>query len=187
MTALLFVFLLGRPSSTCLRLKQGKGQPIREDGPQDGILQEGHADHGGLMILSASLCPRCYGPNWANWYVWIVLFVTLSYGAIGFYDDYLKIPRPGTAGVQGKMRLPGRDRRRRQIASGRLSESAAGAFLVVDGAVLQERRASARGVFVLLGSPRDRGSPARRQPDDVSTASPRAREIAAADLRAHRT
>jgi len=51
--------------------------------------------------------------NWANWYVWIVLFVTLSYGAIGFYDDYLKISRTHTAGRLGQAAPAGGGRRRR--------------------------------------------------------------------------
>ena len=97
MTALLFVFLFGPAIIDLLRLKQGKGQPIREDGPADAPRQEGHADHGrahdpvGRHGLDAAV------GQLGNWYVWIVLFVTLSYGAIGFYDDYLKVTKSTSA------------------------------------------------------------------------------------------
>ncbi len=105
MTALLFVFLFGPAIIDLLRVKQGKGQPIREDGPATHFAKKGTPTMGGLMILSGVLVSTLLWANWANWYVWIVLFVTLSYGAIGFYDDYLKVSRTKTAGVSGKMRL----------------------------------------------------------------------------------
>jgi phospho-N-acetylmuramoyl-pentapeptide-transferase len=60
---------------------------------------------GGLMILSGITVSTLLWANWANWYVWIVLFVTLSYGAVGFYDDYLKVTRSTAGGVSGKVRL----------------------------------------------------------------------------------
>src|SRR3979490_1295633 len=105
MTALLFVFLFGPAIIDLLRLKQGKGQPIREDGPATHFAKKGTPTMGGLMILSGVTVSTLLWANWANWYVWIVLFVTLSYGVIGFYDDYLKVSRTMTAGVSGKTRL----------------------------------------------------------------------------------
>src|ERR1700730_6604547 len=105
MTALLFVFLFGPAIIDLLRVKQGKGQPIREDGPQTHFAKKGTPTMGGLMILSGVTVSTLMWANWANAYVWIVLFVTLGYGAIGFYDDYLKVPRPRSDGVSGKMRL----------------------------------------------------------------------------------
>src|ERR1700674_4650935 len=105
MTALLFVFLFGPAIIDLLRLKQGKGQPIREDGPKTHFSKKGTPTMGGLMILSGVTVSTLLWANWANWYVWIVLFVTLGYGAIGFYDDYLKVSRTMTAGVSGTMRL----------------------------------------------------------------------------------
>jgi len=105
MTALLFVFLFGPAIIDLLRLKQGKGQPIREDGPATHFTKVGTPTMGGLMILSGVTVSTLLWANWANWYVWIVLFVTLSYGAIGFYDDYLKVSRTRTDGVSGKVRL----------------------------------------------------------------------------------
>jgi phospho-N-acetylmuramoyl-pentapeptide-transferase len=105
MTALLFVFLFGPAIIDLLRLKQGKGQPIREDGPATHFAKKGTPTMGGLMILSGVTVSTLLWANWANWYVWIVLFVTLSYGAIGFYDDYLKVTKSSAGGVSGKLRL----------------------------------------------------------------------------------
>jgi len=105
MTALLFVFLFGPAIIDLLRVKQGKGQPIREDGPASHFSKKGTPTMGGLMILSGVTVSILLWANWASWYVWIVLFVTLSYGAIGFYDDYLKVTNNRSAGFSGKLRL----------------------------------------------------------------------------------
>ncbi|HEY5828233.1 MAG: phospho-N-acetylmuramoyl-pentapeptide-transferase [Hyphomicrobiaceae bacterium] len=105
MTALLFVFLFGPAIIDLLRVKQGKGQPIREDGPATHFAKRGTPTMGGLMILSGITVSTLLWANLANAYVWIVLFVTLSYGVIGFYDDYLKVTKSSAGGVSGKMRL----------------------------------------------------------------------------------
>ena len=105
-TALVFVFLFGGPIIDLLRLKQGKGQPIRKDGPQSHLLTKtGTPTMGGLMILSGALVSTLLWANPANLYVWIVLGVTLSFGAIGFYDDYLKVTKQTHAGFAGRTRL----------------------------------------------------------------------------------
>jgi phospho-N-acetylmuramoyl-pentapeptide-transferase len=88
-----------------LRVKQGKGQPIREDGPPTHFAKRGTPTMGGLMILSGITVSTLLWANLANAYVWIVLFVTLSYGTIGFYDDYLKVTKSSAGGVSGRMRL----------------------------------------------------------------------------------
>jgi len=105
MTALLFVFLFGPAIIDMLRMKQGKGQPIREDGPQSHLSKRGTPTMGGLMILSGVLVSTLLWANLQNPYVWIVLGVTLSYGAIGFYDDYLKVTKQTASGFGGKARL----------------------------------------------------------------------------------
>ena len=97
-TALLVVFLFGPALIDLLRIKQGKGQPIREDGPKQHLLtKKGTPTMGGLMILLGVVVSTLLWANWANPYVWIVLFVTLSFGAIGFYDDYLKVTKQRTS------------------------------------------------------------------------------------------
>src|ERR1700749_4388420 len=105
-TAALFVFLFGPWIIDHLRLRQGKGQPIRTDGPQSHLVtKKGTPTMGGLMILSGLVVSTVLWANPANPYVWIVLAVTLGFGIVGFYDDYLKVTKPSHSGFAGKLRL----------------------------------------------------------------------------------
>jgi phospho-N-acetylmuramoyl-pentapeptide-transferase len=105
-TAALFVFLFGPWIIDHLRLRQGKGQPIREDGPQSHLIaKKGTPTMGGLMILSGLVVSTLLWGNLRNPYVWIVLAVTLGFGFVGFYDDYLKVTKQTHAGFSGRMRL----------------------------------------------------------------------------------
>lgn len=105
-TAMLFVFLFGPGIISLLRVRQGKGQPIREDGPQSHLItKRGTPTMGGLMIMAGVLVSTLLWANLANHYVWIVLFVTVGFGAIGFYDDYLKVTKQSHKGFSGKSRL----------------------------------------------------------------------------------
>ncbi|HXX09318.1 MAG TPA: phospho-N-acetylmuramoyl-pentapeptide-transferase [Pseudolabrys sp.] len=105
-TALVFVFVVGGPLIDLLRLKQGKGQPIRSDGPKSHLISKtGTPTMGGLMILSGLLVSTLLWANPKSPYVWVVLGVTLSFGLIGFYDDYLKITKQTHAGFAGRTRL----------------------------------------------------------------------------------
>jgi len=105
-TALVFVFLFGPWIIDHLRLKQGKGQPIRSDGPQSHLVtKKGTPTMGGLMILFGIVASTVLWANPANPYVWIVLGVTLSFGAVGFYDDYLKVTKQTHSGFAGRTRL----------------------------------------------------------------------------------
>jgi len=105
-TALIFVFLFGPRIIDKLRALQGKGQPIRTDGPQSHLItKKGTPTMGGLMILLGITVATVLWANPANNYVWIVLGVTLAFGAIGFYDDYLKIKRQTVAGFASNARL----------------------------------------------------------------------------------
>jgi len=106
MTAALFVFLFGPWIIDHLRLRQGKGQPIREDGPASHLAtKRGTPTMGGLMILSGVTVATVLWANPANPYVWIVLGVTLSFGLVGFYDDYLKVTKQSHGGFAGRLRL----------------------------------------------------------------------------------
>jgi len=105
-TAFLFVFLFGPAIINLLRLKQGKGQPIREDGPESHLVSKrGTPTMGGLMILMGITVATVLWANPANPYVWIVLGVTLGFGMVGFYDDYLKVTQQTHAGIPGSVRL----------------------------------------------------------------------------------
>ncbi len=106
MTALLFVFLFGPTIISALRVRQGRGQPIRADGPPNHLLTKtGTPTMGGLMILSGLVVSTLLWANLANVYVWVVLLVTIAFGFIGFYDDYLKVTKQTDKGYSGKARL----------------------------------------------------------------------------------
>ena len=104
-TALLFVFFFGPAAISWLRIKQGKGQPIRTDGPATHLAKRGTPTMGGLMILTGLFVAVLLWGNLRNSYVWIVLGVTAAYGAIGFYDDYLKVTKQSHKGFSGKARI----------------------------------------------------------------------------------
>jgi phospho-N-acetylmuramoyl-pentapeptide-transferase len=105
-TALAFVFLFGPAIIQLLKVKQGKdGQPIRADGPASHFVKKGTPTMGGLMILSGVIVSTLLWANLTTRFVWIVLFVTIAFGAIGFYDDFLKVTKKNTKGFGGKPRL----------------------------------------------------------------------------------
>ncbi|WP_026793034.1 phospho-N-acetylmuramoyl-pentapeptide-transferase [Pleomorphomonas oryzae] len=104
-TALLFVFLFGPAIISSLRIRQGKGQPIRVDGPQSHLAKKGTPTMGGLMILSGILVATLLWADLKSPYVWTVLLVTVAFGTIGFYDDYLKVTKQSHKGLSGRARL----------------------------------------------------------------------------------
>ena len=104
-TALIFGFLFGRPLIDLLRRKQGKGQPIRDDGPQSHFSKAGTPTMGGLLILSALVFATLLWARLDNPYIWIVLLVTLAFGGIGFADDYAKVTKQNTKGVSSRIRI----------------------------------------------------------------------------------
>jgi phospho-N-acetylmuramoyl-pentapeptide-transferase len=105
MTALLFGFLFGRPLINVLRRKQGKGQPIRDDGPEGHFSKAGTPTMGGLLIVGALVTSTLMWGRWDNPFIWLVLFVTLAYALIGFADDYAKVSKQNTKGVPGRLRI----------------------------------------------------------------------------------
>ncbi len=106
MTALLIAFVFGPAMIRWLRLKQGKGQPIRTDGPQRHIVEkQGTPTMGGLLILISTIVATLLWADLTDAYVWLVLFVTVSFGVLGFADDYVKVTKRTSAGVAGRMKL----------------------------------------------------------------------------------
>ncbi|SFJ18667.1 phospho-N-acetylmuramoyl-pentapeptide-transferase [Celeribacter neptunius] len=104
-TALIFAMIFGRPLIDMLRRRQGKGQPIRDDGPETHFAKAGTPTMGGLLILTALLVSTLLWARLDNPYVWIVMFVTFGYGLIGFADDYAKVSKSNTKGVSSRVRL----------------------------------------------------------------------------------
>ena len=106
-TALFIGLLIGPRFIGWLRLRQGKGQPIRTDGPQSHLAKRGTPTMGGLMIQTSLAISVLLWMDMTNPYVWACLFVTLGFGAIGFLDDYDKVRKQKTEGVSGRVRLAG--------------------------------------------------------------------------------
>ena len=105
-TALVFGFLFGKPLINLLRRRQKHGQPIRDDGPESHILTKaGTPTMGGVLILGALVTSSLLWARLDIGYVWMILFVTIAFGAIGFIDDYQKVTKNTHAGISGKARL----------------------------------------------------------------------------------
>ena len=105
-TALVIALLIGPRFIGFLRTKQGKGQPIREDGPASHLLtKKGTPTMGGLMILIALTISTLLWMDIFNGFVWASLLVTLGFGAIGFMDDYDKVTKSSHKGISGRTRL----------------------------------------------------------------------------------
>ncbi len=105
-TALVFGFLFGRPLIALLRRRQRNGQPIRDDGPESHLATKaGTPTMGGVLILGALVVSTLLWARLDNGYIWLVLFVTMSFGVIGFVDDYQKVSRSSHRGVPGRVRF----------------------------------------------------------------------------------
>jgi phospho-N-acetylmuramoyl-pentapeptide-transferase len=105
-TAILMAFLINPMLIRWLKVKQGKGQPIRTDGPQRHIIEKaGTPTMGGLLILIPWVGSTILWASLSNRYVWIALMVTTTYGILGFLDDYYKVTKRTTDGLSGRTRL----------------------------------------------------------------------------------
>ncbi|MGB7433042.1 MAG: phospho-N-acetylmuramoyl-pentapeptide-transferase [Ahrensia sp.] len=104
-TSAFIVFLFGPAIIRLLRGRQGKGQPIRADGPQTHFKKAGTPTMGGLMILIGVIGATLLWGNFKSTYTWVVLMVMIGFGIIGFYDDYLKVTKQSDKGFSGKARL----------------------------------------------------------------------------------
>ena len=104
-TALAIGLLFGPAFIRWLRSKQGKGQPIRADGPQSHLAKRGTPTMGGLLILISMMTSVLLWMDLSNPYVWACLLVTGGFGLIGFLDDYDKVKKASHKGLSGKSRL----------------------------------------------------------------------------------
>ena len=104
-TALLLGLLIGPKFIGWLRIRQGKGQPIRADGPQTHLSKRGTPTMGGLMILTSITVSMLLWMDFSNTYLWACLFITVGFGLIGFLDDYDKVTKRSHKGVSARTRL----------------------------------------------------------------------------------
>jgi phospho-N-acetylmuramoyl-pentapeptide-transferase len=105
-TALLIAFLINPMLIRWLKVRQGKGQPIRAEGPQRHILEKaGTPTMGGVLILIPWLGATLLWASLSNPYVWISILVTAAYGLLGFLDDYYKVTKRTSDGLSGRSRL----------------------------------------------------------------------------------
>ena len=105
MTALVIGLLIGPRFIAMLRVRQGKGQPIRTDGPQSHLAKVGTPTMGGLMILISLSLAVLIWMDLKNPFIWACLAVTLGFGLIGFLDDYDKVSKSSHKGVSARTRL----------------------------------------------------------------------------------
>ena len=106
LTSLIISFVFGPALIRMLKIKQGKGQPIRLDGPEGHLLtKQGTPTMGGVLILLALLSGTLLWADLTNSYVWALLVVTLGFGAIGFADDFLKVRRQTSNGIPARIKI----------------------------------------------------------------------------------
>ncbi|MCW5586923.1 MAG: phospho-N-acetylmuramoyl-pentapeptide-transferase [Chromatiales bacterium] len=101
-TSALIVFIFGPTIINSLRIRQGRGQPIRADGPQTHFKKAGTPTMGGALILVAVAVATLLWADLGNRYVWIVLLTTLAFGAIGMWDDYRKLVLKDSRGLAAR-------------------------------------------------------------------------------------
>jgi phospho-N-acetylmuramoyl-pentapeptide-transferase len=105
MTALVIGLIIGPRFIAMLRVRQGKGQPIREDGPQTHLAKRGTPTMGGLMILTSLMVSMLLWMDLSSPFVWACLAVCGGFGVIGFLDDLDKVTKGHHKGLSGKARL----------------------------------------------------------------------------------
>jgi phospho-N-acetylmuramoyl-pentapeptide-transferase len=101
LTALIVSFLFGKPMIAWLR-RLKVGQHVRNDGPQTHLSKQGTPTMGGLLIILALVSSTLLWSDLTDKYVWVVLFATLAFGGVGFWDDYLKVVKKRSKGLSAK-------------------------------------------------------------------------------------
>ncbi|MEC9152110.1 MAG: phospho-N-acetylmuramoyl-pentapeptide-transferase, partial [Pseudomonadota bacterium] len=105
MTALIISFILGPTIINCLKNQQRSASNIREDVPATHFKKAGTPTMGGFLILLSISVSTILWADLTNGYVWIVLLVTIGFGAVGFVDDYLKLSSANSKGLSGRLKL----------------------------------------------------------------------------------
>ena len=104
MTALVISFVVG--PTMIRKLTQYKiGQAVRDDGPQTHLVKAGTPTMGGALILVSIAVTTLLWADLRNRFVWVVLLVTLGFGAIGWIDDYRKVVHQNPKGLSARAKL----------------------------------------------------------------------------------
>jgi phospho-N-acetylmuramoyl-pentapeptide-transferase len=105
LTALVLSFIIGPKMISRLSMNQAGGQPVRAEGPDTHLLKIGTPTMGGALILTAIVVSTVLWADLENRYIWVVLFVTLAFGVIGYVDDYKKLILQNPDGMSAKHKL----------------------------------------------------------------------------------
>tara|TARA_X000001036_G_C20648680_1_gene794084 strand:+ start:362 stop:1447 length:1086 start_codon:yes stop_codon:yes gene_type:complete len=106
-TSLVIVFIIGEPLIKIFATKQITG-PIRQDGPIDHIIKKsGTPTMGGLIILIGMTTGTLMWADLSNIYIWVLIFVSIGLGLLGFIDDLLKIKFKNSRGLNSKLKFLG--------------------------------------------------------------------------------
>ena len=105
LTALVLSFVIGPRMISRLSMNQSGGQPVRSDGPDTHLLKVGTPTMGGALILTAIVVSTVLWADLENRFIWVVVFVTLAFGVIGYVDDYKKLILQDPAGMSAKQKL----------------------------------------------------------------------------------
>ena len=103
-TSVVFCMVLGAPFISYMQKKQMK-QVVREDGPKSHLSKKGTPTMGGALILLGIVIPTLLWADLGNENIWIALGLTLSYGLIGYWDDYQKVIKKNPKGLAGRYKL----------------------------------------------------------------------------------
>jgi phospho-N-acetylmuramoyl-pentapeptide-transferase len=103
-TALVVCFVVGPWIIRKLESLQAR-QVIRTDGPESHLQKEGTPTMGGVMILAAIVIPTLLWADLTNHYVWMVMFITVGFGLIGFVDDYKKVVEKSPKGLSARQKM----------------------------------------------------------------------------------
>ena len=103
-TAMLISLMSGRKLINALK-RWNIGQQIREEGPQAHIAKRDTPTMGGLLVIASVMISTLLWAKLSSVYVWIIIFATLAFGAVGFADDYLKLVKRRSLGLTGRQKL----------------------------------------------------------------------------------
>ena len=106
LTSLFICLFFGPKFILYMEKKQKKGQPIRKDGPPSHLLTKvGTPTMGGLLIIFSLISSSFIWSDLSNEFIWIVLYSTLGFGTLGFVDDYIKIKKSSSEGINWKIKF----------------------------------------------------------------------------------